>query len=43
MSKLIEILDKDEWSVQYDKENNRYRVSYFEEFHYEIEYHPSAT
>lgn len=34
MSKLIEILDKDEWTVQYDKENNRYRVSYFEEFHF---------
>lgn len=34
MSKLIEILNNDEWSVQYDKENNRYRVSYFEEFHF---------
>lgn len=34
MSKLIEILNKDEWTVQYDKENNRYRVSYFEEFHF---------
>ena len=34
MSKLIEILNKDEWNVQYDKENNRYRVSYFEEFHF---------
>lgn len=34
MSKLIEILNKDEWAVQYDKENNRYRVSYFEDFHF---------
>lgn len=34
MSDLIRILEKDEWTVDYDKENNKYRVSYFEDFHF---------
>lgn len=34
MSNLVRILEKDEWTVDYDEENKRYRVSYFEEFHF---------
>ena len=33
MSNLVRILEKDEWIVDYDKDNKRYRVSYFEGFH----------
>ena len=34
MDRFVRILEKDEWVVDYDKEKNRYRVSYFEEFHF---------
>lgn len=33
-NKFVRILEKDEWVVDYDKEKKRYRVSYFEEFHF---------
>lgn len=32
--RFIRILEKDEWVVDYDKEKKKYRVSYFEEFHF---------
>ena len=28
------ILDTDDWVVEYDAENNRYRVSYFQDYHF---------
>lgn len=28
------ILDTDDWVVEYDAENNRYRVSYFQDNHF---------
>ena len=34
MSKLVRILENDEWAIDYDKEKKKYRVSYFEEFHF---------
>lgn len=34
MDRFIRILEKDKWTVDYDKENKRYRVSYFEGFHF---------
>ena len=32
--KFVRILEKDEWVVDYDREKKKYRVSYFEEFHF---------
>ena len=32
--KFVRILETDDWIVDYDKETNRYRVSYFEDFHF---------
>lgn len=32
--KFVRILETDEWVVDYDKEKRKYRVSYFEEFHF---------
>ena len=32
--RFIRILEKDEWVVDYDREKKKYRVSYFEEFHF---------
>lgn len=34
MSKLIRIIENDNFCVDYDKEKEKYRVSYFEEFHF---------
>ena len=31
---LIKILDTDDWVIEYDAENNRYRVSYFQDNHF---------
>lgn len=31
---LINIVDTDNWTIDYDKETNQYRVNYFEEFHF---------
>ena len=28
------ILENDDWVVEYDAENNRYRVSYFQDYHF---------
>ena len=28
------ILDTDDWVIEYDAENNRYRVSYFQDYHF---------
>ena len=28
------ILDTDDWVVEYDEENNQYRVSYFQDYHF---------
>ena len=30
----IRILENDDWIVEYDAENNRYRVSYFQDCHF---------
>ena len=30
----IRILDTDDWVVEYDVENNQYRVSYFQDYHF---------
>ena len=30
----IRILDTDDWVVEYDAENNQYRVSYFQGYHF---------
>ena len=30
----IKILDTDDWVVEYDAENNQYRVSYFQDYHF---------
>ena len=30
----IRILDTDDWVVEYDIENNQYRVSYFQDYHF---------
>ena len=30
----IRILENDDWIVEYDAENNRYRVSYFQDNHF---------
>ena len=34
MDKFIKILELDDWIVDYCKETNRYRVSYFENNHF---------
>ena len=34
MSKLIRIFENDDFIIDYDKENNRYRVTYFEYGHF---------
>lgn len=34
MDRFVRILEKDEWVVDYDREKKKYRVSYFEEFHF---------
>ena len=34
MSNLIRIWETDKWVVDYDKEREMYRVSYFEESHF---------
>ena len=28
------ILDTDDWVIEYDAENNQYRVSYFQDYHF---------
>lgn len=28
------ILENDDWVVEYDAENNQYRVSYFQDYHF---------
>ena len=30
----IRILENDDWVVEYDAENNQYRVSYFQDYHF---------
>lgn len=30
----IKILDTDDWVIEYDAENNQYRVSYFQDYHF---------
>ena len=30
----IRILENDDWIVEYDIENNKYRVSYFQDYHF---------
>lgn len=30
----IRILENDDWIVEYDAENNQYRVSYFQDYHF---------
>lgn len=30
----IRILENDDWIVEYDAENNRYRVGYFQDCHF---------
>ena len=32
--KFVRILETDDWVVDYDKEKRKYRVSYFEDFHF---------
>lgn len=34
MDKFVRILESDDWIVDYDKEFDRYRVSYFEDNHF---------
>lgn len=34
---LIKIFENDDFVVDYDKENKRYRVSYFEDYHFKEE------
>lgn len=38
MSKLIRISESDDWIVDYDKERGMYRVSIFEDNHFQDEY-----
>ena len=30
----IRIFENDDWVVEYDAENNQYRVSYFQDYHF---------
>ena len=30
----IRILENDDWIVEYDAENHRYRVGYFQDYHF---------
>ena len=30
----IRILETDDWVIEYDAENNQYRVSYFQDYHF---------
>lgn len=32
--RFVRILESDDWIIDYDKEKRKYRVSYFEEFHF---------
>ena len=32
--KFVRILESDDWVIDYDKEKKKYRVSYFEGFHF---------
>ena len=34
---LIRILETDDWIVDYDKDSNRYRISYFQDYHFDDE------
>lgn len=34
MKKFVKILESDDWVIDYCKETNRYRVSYFEDNHF---------
>lgn len=34
---LIKVLENDDWIVEYDTENRKYRVSYFEDYHWKDE------
>ena len=36
-NKFVKILETDDWIVDYCKETNRYRVSYFEDYHFKEE------
>lgn len=40
--KFVRILETDDWVVDYDKENKRYRVSYFEDNHFKEELYFNA-
>ena len=32
--KFVRILESDDWIIDYDREKRKYRVSYFEDFHF---------
>ena len=32
--RFVRILESDDWIIAYDKEKKKYRVSYFEDFHF---------
>lgn len=34
MDRFVRILEIDDWIVDYDKEKKKYRVSYFEDYHF---------
>ena len=34
MNRFVRILESDDWIIDYDKEKKKYRVSYFEDFHF---------
>lgn len=34
MDRFIRILESNDWIIDYDKEKKKYRVSYFEDFHF---------
>lgn len=34
MDRFVRILESDDWIIDYDKEKRKYRVSYFEDFHF---------
>ena len=34
MDRFVRILESDDWIIDYDKDKRKYRVSYFEGFHF---------
>ena len=38
MTKLIRIAESDDWIVDYDRERGMYRVSYFQDNHFQDEF-----